>query len=101
MKQDFDADRALALRAGPVSRPVASRFDHGERPLPLVLAELMLAEGELTRLDARLGAADPSEIEEAAWSKLEDTIWLRRDEAKAIIEAATGVPWAQIEGANL
>lgn len=30
MKQIVGADRALALRAGPVSRPGASRFDHGE-----------------------------------------------------------------------
>jgi hypothetical protein len=71
------------------------------RTLAQVLAELMLAEGELRRLDALVGDADPSREEDARWSDLEDTIWLRRDEAKAMIEAATGVSWAAIEGANL
>lgn len=72
-----------------------------QRTLALVLAEKMLAEGELTRLDSRLRERDPTPEEDARWSQLEDTIWLRRDEARAMIEAATGVPWAQIEGANL
>lgn len=72
-----------------------------QRTLAQVLAELMLAEAELSRLDKSIGALDPSPEEDRRWSVLEDTIWLRRDEAKALIEAATGVPWSQIEGANL
>lgn len=71
------------------------------RTLARVLAELMLAEAELARIDKLIGSGLPSPDEEARWNNLEDTIWLRRDEAKALIEAATGVPWAQIEGANL
>lgn len=69
------------------------------RTLAQVLAELMLAEGELTRMQSR--GASVSAAEDARWTELEDTIWLRRDEAKAMIEAATGVSWDAIEGANL
>lgn len=72
-----------------------------QRTLAQVLAELMLAEGELKRLDALVGGGDPSPEQDARWSKLEDQIWLRRDEAKAIIEQSLGVSWAQLEGANL
>lgn len=71
------------------------------RTLAQILAELMLAEAELKRLDASIARADPTEQEEARYAHLSDTIWLRRDEAKAMIEAATGVSWAAIEGANL
>jgi hypothetical protein len=71
------------------------------RTLAQVLAELMLAEGELRLLDRIVGSDDPSPVEDARWTQLEDTIWLRRDEAKAMIEAATGVSWSSIEGANL
>lgn len=74
------------------------------RTLAQVLAELMLAEAELKRLDASLGVPrkrDPTDAEDARWSQLADTIWLRRDEAKAMIEAATGVSWSAIESANL
>ena len=71
------------------------------RTLAQVLAELMLAEGELKRLDALVGSADPTPDQDARWSQLDDTIYLRRDEAKAMIEAATGVSWAAIEGADL
>lgn len=71
------------------------------RTLAQVLAELMLAEAELKRLDAAISRCDPTEQEEARYSHLDDTIWLRRDEAKAMIEAATGVSWSAIEGANL
>ena len=71
------------------------------RTLAQVLAELMLADAELKRLDALIGKDEPTREEDARWSELEDTIWLRRDEAKAMIEAATGVSWSAIEGANL
>lgn len=71
------------------------------RTLAQVLAELMLAEGEEKRLDLACRDRDPTPAEDARWTQLEDTIWLRRDEAKAMIEAATGVSWAAIEGANL
>jgi hypothetical protein len=71
------------------------------RTLTQVLAELMLAEGELQRLMARPGDYELSPIEDARWTELEDEISARRDEAWAIIEAATGVSRATIEGANL
>lgn len=71
------------------------------RTLAQVLAELMLAEAEVKRLDASIGGREPTREEDARWTELEDTIWLRRDEAKAMVEAATGVSWTQIEGANL
>lgn len=71
------------------------------RTLAQVLAELMLAEAELKRLDATVGYDEPTREEEARWTDLEDTIWLRKDEAKALIEAATGVAWSSIEAANL
>lgn len=71
------------------------------RPLSVVLAELMLAEGELKRLQNRPGSMDLTRTEDARWTQLEDTIWLRRDEAKALIEAATGVSWDAIESAGL
>jgi hypothetical protein len=71
-----------------------------QRTLAQVLAELMLAEAELSRLEKSI-CGDPSPDEDRRWSELEDAIWLRRDEAKALIEAATGVAWSQIEGANL
>lgn len=70
------------------------------RTLAQILAELMLAEGELQRLRCiRSGTLTPDE--DARWSKLEDTIYLRRDEAKAMIEQLTGISWSQLEGANL
>lgn len=71
------------------------------RTLAQVLAELMLAQGELERISAKTRFRDPTEREDARWTQLEDTIWLRRDEAKAMIEAQTGVSWDAIEGANL
>lgn len=71
------------------------------RTLAQVLAELMLAEAELSRLSASILGRDPTEEEDARWSQLDDTIWLRRDEAKAMIEAATGVSWSSIEAASL
>jgi hypothetical protein len=71
------------------------------RTLAQVLAELMLAEAELKRLMDRPGPYDLTKAEDARWSQLEDTIYLRRDEAKAMIEAATGVSWSAIEGAGL
>jgi hypothetical protein len=68
------------------------------RSLAQVLAELMLAEGELKRL--RLIPADQMTVpEEYRWSHLEDVTWLRRDEARAMIEAATGCKWADIQEA--
>jgi hypothetical protein len=69
------------------------------RTLAQVLAELMLAEAELARMQSR--GASVSAAEDARWTELEDMVWLRRDEAKAMIEAATGVSWSAIEGANL
>lgn len=71
------------------------------RTLAQVLAELILAEAELKRLDATVGDDEPTREEEARWTDLEDTIWLRKDEAKALIEATTGVAWSSIEAANL
>lgn len=68
------------------------------RTLAHVLAELMLAEGELKRL--RLIPADAmTPAQEARWTSLEDVTWLRRDEARAMIEAATGVSWDSIQEA--
>jgi hypothetical protein len=72
-----------------------------QRTLAQVLAELMLAEAELKRLMDRPSPYDLTKAEDARWSQLEDTIYLRRDEAKAMIEAATGVAWSAIEGASL
>jgi hypothetical protein len=69
------------------------------RTLTQVLAELMLAEGELQRLMARPGDYELSPIEDARWTELEGIIWLRRDEAWAIIESATGCERAVIERA--
>lgn len=71
------------------------------RPLSVVLAELMLAQGELKRIQDRAEGRGLTEIEDARWTQLEDTVWLRRDEAKAVIEAATGVSWDNIEEASL
>ena len=75
-------------------------FPH-QRTLAQVLAELLLAEAELKSLSTLLRGSEPTEEQDARWSELEDTIWLRRDEAKAMIEAAAGVSWSAIEGANL
>ncbi|MES2752841.1 MAG: hypothetical protein V4661_15850 [Pseudomonadota bacterium] len=71
------------------------------RSLAQVLAELMLADAELKRLDGTIGDGGATPAQDARWAHLEDTIWLRRDEAKAMIETATGVSWSNIEGANL
>jgi hypothetical protein len=71
------------------------------RTLAQVLAELMLAEAELKRLMFRENGLALTPEQEARWSQLEDTIWLRRDEAKAMIADATGVPWDAIESASL
>ena len=72
-----------------------------QRTLSQILAELMLAEGELDRLDLSTMNRALTDAEDARWTALEDQIWLRRDEAKALIEAQTGVSWDQIQAANL
>jgi hypothetical protein len=72
-----------------------------QRQLSAVLAELLLAEGELQKLMARPGDFELSPIEDARWTELEEVISARRDEAWAIIESATGCSKAAIEGANL
>lgn len=72
-----------------------------QRTLAQVLAELMLAQAELSRLQSDTHGRALTDAEDARWSKLEDTVWLRRDEARAMIEQATGVSLAQIEAASL
>lgn len=71
------------------------------RTLAQVLAELMLAEGELKRLTGNILGRDPTDAEDVLWSDLEDLIWLKRDEAKVLIASATGVSWDQIQEADL
>ena len=66
-----------------------------QRTLAQVLAELMLAEGELKRLRI-IPAEHMTPAQEARWTDLEDVTWLRRDEARAMIEAATGCKWTDI-----
>jgi hypothetical protein len=90
----------LASLPEPVPVSALTGDDPG-RALAQVLAELMLAEAELERLDMSLAGNEPNDLQDLIWSRLADTIWLRRDEAKAMIAAATGVPWSSIEGANL
>jgi hypothetical protein len=74
---------------------------HPIRTLSQILAELMLAEAELKRLMFRENGLALTDEQDARWSQLEGTIWLRRDEAKAMIADATGVPWDAIEAASL
>lgn len=71
------------------------------RTLAQVLAELMLARAERDRLFGQVAGRDPTVFEDAHITDLEDRIWLREDEARAMIEAATSVPWTAIQGANL
>ena len=61
------------------------------RPLSVVIAELMLAKAEQQRFyNLR---RDPTESEDKRISQVDDIIWLRTDEAKALIETLTGVSW--------
>lgn len=88
----------LGLRPEPQERlghPASVNF----RSLAHVLLELGVADRELDGLMNLF--RELTDAEDARWTYLEDTIWLRKDEAKTMIEAATGVSWAQIEGANL
>lgn len=70
-----------------------------QRPLSVVLAELILCRAELNLLSSRAARRDPTEAEDARWTQLEDTIDARRVEAKALIAEATGVSWDAIEEA--
>lgn len=85
--------RSLA-ETGTHLRPVPSRS------LALLLAELMLAQAQLKVLQNTI-KGEPTREQDARWTELEDTIWLRRDEAKAAIKSATGVDWSDIESADL
>ena len=69
------------------------------RTLSQILAELMLAQGELDRLDLTTMNRALTDEEDERWSRLEDTIHDRRNEAKLHIADATGVPWDAIEAA--
>lgn len=72
-----------------------------QRPLAQVLAELLLAEAELARLRDRPGNLDLTPEQDARWDALEDGIDRCKAEARALIEAATGVSWSAIESASL
>lgn len=92
---DLHQDLARSIVGAPALRLVTS-----ERELVFVMAELALAECKLSKLRDIRGR-DLTVAEDAEWSKLEDTIDLRRDEARSIIERQTGVPWSSIEAAQL
>lgn len=71
-----------------------------ERTLTFVLAELMLARAERDRIYDSLNGV-PTREQDMRLTELEDAICLREDEAKAIIQRQTGVPFDAIQSANL
>ena len=71
------------------------------RSLTFVLAELMLARGERDRIYDSLNGREPTREEDARLTELDDKIWLREDEARALIASATGVSFDAIQAANL
>ena len=63
-----------------------------------VLADILIAEGELSRLRLIAGR-ELTPWEDARWSDLEDTISECRDELRAMIEQQTGLDWDALLGA--
>lgn len=93
---DLREDLARSIVGAPVLRLVKT-----DRALVFVLAELALAQCKLDRLRETVSGRTPTREEDALWTEYEDTIWLRKDEARSIIERQTGVAWSSISGADL